>query len=191
VLGFLGIVGGVLQGICYVPYIRDIVRGSTRPHRGTWTIWCLLSAIVLASQYADGGHWSLLVAVAQVIGSAVIWAFSLTRGVGGTSRLDLTLGAVAALGVVGWSASGDPTIATVSIVIADTMAVSMMLPKTFRLPYSETPSAYAISAVSGLFAIAAVGSLDFGLLVYPVYVVAADVAVVAVIGFRRREIAPP
>jgi hypothetical protein len=191
VLGVFGIVAGVLQGLCYVPYIRDIARGSTRPHRGTWTIWCALSLIVLLSQYADGGRWSLLVAVAQVIGATTICGLAIKRGVGGTSRLDLGLGAIALVGVIGWYVIGDPTLATVSVVIADSVAVIMMLPKTYTHPYSETTSAYAISALSGVFALAAVGSLNFGLMIYPTYFVVADGVVIALIGLRRREIAPP
>ena len=51
-LWVFGMVAGVLQSLFYVPYIRDVMRGSTRPHRGSWTIWCVLSVIVLASQPA-------------------------------------------------------------------------------------------------------------------------------------------
>jgi len=191
VLEVFGIVAGVLQGLFYVPYIRDIVRGSTRPHRGSWAIWCALSVIVLASQRADGGRWSLLVVVAQAVGAATILALSVTRGVGGTSRLDLGLAAIAIAGLVGWYAAGDPTLATLSVVIADGVAVVMMLPKTYIHPYSETLSAFVLSAFSGVFAVAAVGAADFGLVLYPAYVVVADLAIIALIGVRRREIVRP
>jgi len=191
VLEVFGIVAGVLQGLFYVPYIRDIVRGSTRPHRGSWAIWCALSVIVLASQRADGGRWSLLVVVAQAVGAATILALSVTRGVGGTSRLDLGLAAIAVAGLVGWYAAGDPTLATLSVVIADGVAVVMMLPKTYIHPYSETLSAFVLSAFSGVFAVAAVGAADFGLVLYPAYVVVADLAIIALIGVRRREIVRP
>jgi hypothetical protein len=191
VLEVFGIVAGVLQGLFYVPYIRDIVRGSTRPHRGSWAIWCALSLIVLASQRADGGRWSLLVVVAQFVGAATILGLSVTRGVGGTSRLDLGLAAIAVAGLVGWYAAGDPTLATLSVVVADGVAVVMMLPKTYIHPYSETLSAFVLSAFSGVFAVAAVGSADFGLVLYPAYVVVADLAIIALIGVRRREIVRP
>jgi hypothetical protein len=185
VLSLFGIVAGVLQGLFYVPYVRDVLRGSTRPHRGSWTIWCALSLIVLASQRADGGRWSLLVVVAQLVGGAVILALALERGVGGTTRLDIGLGAVAAAGLVGWYLADDPTIATVCVVIADGVAVLMMLPKTYAHPDSETLSAFVFSALSGVFALAAVGSLDFGLLLYPAYFVVADLVLIGLITRRR------
>jgi hypothetical protein len=182
-------VAGVLQSLFYVPYIRDVMRGSTRPHRGSWTIWCVLSVIVLASQRADGGRWSLLVVVAQLVGGVTILLLAAERGVGGTSRVDLGLGAIAAAGLIGWYLAGDPTVATLCVVLADCVAVVMMLPKTYAHPYSETRSAFVLSALSGVFAMAAVGSLDFGLLLYPAYFAVADTVVIALITYRRLELA--
>jgi hypothetical protein len=190
-LWLLGTLAAVLQVISCVPYVRDTLRGTTRPHRGTWIIWCALALIVLASQWADGGRWSLLLVVAQFAGCAVILALSVPRGVGGASRTDLALLAVAAAGLVGWYLAGDPTIATACVVLADSIAVVMMLPKTYADPYSETLSAYVLSTFSVLLAAAAVGSLNASLLLYPAYLVAADTMLIVVMVIRRRKIAPP
>ena len=97
--------------------------------------------------------------------------------------------AIAIAGLIGWYALGSPTLATLSVVVADGVAVLMMFPKTYTHPYSETLSAFVLSALSGLFSVAAVGTLDFSLLLYPVYFVVADLAVIALIGLRRRELA--
>ena len=64
-----------------------------------------------------------------------------------------------------------------------------MLPKTYRQPGSETLATYAIGVVSTVFALAAVGSTALSLLIYPVYILFADGAVVAVILLRRRALA--
>jgi hypothetical protein len=188
-LWILGTLAGVLQVVSCVPYVRDILRGSTRPHRGTWVIWCALALIVLASQWADGGRWSLLLVVAQFAGTAVILTLAVRRGVGGASRTDLALLAVAAAGLVGWYLAGDPTIATACVVLADSIAVVMMLPKTYADPYSETLSAYVLSTCSVLLAAAAVGSLNAGLLLYPAYLTTADSILIVLMVVRRRQLA--
>jgi hypothetical protein len=190
-LWLFGIVSGLLQALACVPYVRDILTGKTKPHRGTWAIWCTLSLIVLLSQRADGGAWSLLMAVSQLVGTLVILLLSIGRGVGGTSRFDILLLAIAASGVVGWYAAGDPTIATLCVVLSDLVAVVMMMPKTYADPYSETLSAYVMSALSGACALVAVGSLDFGLIVYPAYIVCADLAVAAIVLAQRPQIPAP
>jgi len=190
-LWLFGIVSGLLQALACVPYVRDILAGKTTPHRGTWAIWCTLSLIVLLSQRADGGEWSLLMAVSQLLGTSLILLLSIRRGVGGRSRLDILLLAIAACGVVGWYVAGDPTIATLCVVLSDLVAVVMMMPKTYADPYSETLSAYVMSALSGACALVAVGSLDFGLIVYPAYIVCADLAVAAIVLVQRPQIPTP
>ena len=38
----LGVLAGVVGIADTIPYVRDTVGGSTRPHRGTWPIWSVL-----------------------------------------------------------------------------------------------------------------------------------------------------
>jgi hypothetical protein len=184
-----GVLAGILQLVATAPYLRDILRGTTKPQRATWAIWATLSFVVLASQWASGATWSLALTVGQAVSCGAVFALSLRHGVGGVTRLELALLGVAALGVVGWLVAGDPVVATCSVVVADLIAVGLMLPKTYRHPGSETLATYAIGVVSTVFALAAVGSTAPSLLIYPVYILIADGAVVAVILVRRRALA--
>jgi hypothetical protein len=190
-LGVLGVLAGLLQAAASVPYVRDVLRGSTRPHRGTWAIWCILSAIVLASQRAAGASWSLALVVAQFLGTLMIVLLAIPRGVGGATRLDAALLAVAAAGLVGWYLAGDATIATACVVFADSVAVVLMLPKTFRDPYSETLSTYLLGLGSVVLAAASVGALDLRLLLYPLYLAVAESVVAGLIAVRRRQLGNP
>lgn len=184
-----GIVAGLLQLAASAPYVRDILRGSTIPQRSTWTIWTTLSFIVLASQWASGARWSLALVVGQAIACGTIFMLAMRCGVGGMSPVELVLLGIAALGIVGWQIADDPIIATCSVVTADLIGMGLMLPKTWGNPGSETPETFAIGAVSSLFALAAVGSLEPALLIYPVYILLADSFIVAVIVLRRRALA--
>jgi hypothetical protein len=187
-LWVFGVASGLLQAMCIVPYVRDTLARTTKPHRGTWAIFTTLSVIVVASQRADGGSWSLTMAVVQLAGCAAILSLAFSRGVGGTSRGDVCLLAIAAAGVAGWYLAGDPTVATLCVVLADMVAVAMMVPKTYADPYSETLSTFALSGLSTIPAMLAVGALDFGLLVYPGYVLCADLLVVGIIVARRPRV---
>jgi hypothetical protein len=184
-----GILAGVLQLVAGAPYIRDILRGSTIPQRSTWTIWTTLSFVVLASQWASGATWSLALTIGQAVSCAAIFVLAMRRGVGGVRPIELALLGIAALGIVGWQIADDPTVATCSVVIADIIGVALMLPKTYRQPASETLSTFAIGVVSTVFALAALESIAASLLIYPVYILIADAAVVAVIAVRRRALA--
>jgi hypothetical protein len=184
-----GILAGVLQLVASAPYVRDILRGSTKPQRATWTIWTTLSFVVLASQWASGATWSLALTIGQTFSCGVIFVLALRRGVGGVTPVEFMLLAIAALGIVGWQVADDPTVATCSVVIADIIGVALMLPKTYRDPGSETLSTYAIGVVSTLFALVAVDALVPALFIYPLYILIADSALVVVIVMRRRALA--
>jgi hypothetical protein len=188
-VAIFGVVAGILQLVAGVPYLRDILRGSTTPQRSTWMIWTTLSFVVLASQWASGATWSLALTVGQAVSCGAILALATRRGVGGVSAIELGLLAIAALGIVGWQVADDPIVATCSVVVADLIGVALMLPKTYRQPGSETISTYAIGVASTLCALAAVNSTDASLWIYPIYILIADAAVVAVIYFRRRALA--
>jgi hypothetical protein len=188
---FFGVVAGILQLAATAPYLRDILRGSTKPQRATWLIWTTLSLVVFASQWASGATWSLALTAGQAVSCAAVFALAMRRGVGGVSPLELALLGLAALGVVGWLLAGDPIVATCSVVAADLIAVGLMLPKTYRQPGSETLATYAIGIVSTVFALLAVNSTAPSLLIYPLYILVADGAVVGVIALRRRALAVP
>ena len=184
-----GIVAGILQLVASAPYVRDILRGSTRPQRATWTIWTTLSFVVLASQWASGATWSLALVIGQTAACAVIFVLAMGRGVGGVSRVELVLLGIAAIGIAGWQIADDPIIATCSVVVADLIGMALMLPKTYRSPGSETASTFAIGGVSTLFALAAIETLTPALALYPAYILVADVILVTLIVLRRRALA--
>src|SRR3712207_9288146 len=84
-----GALAGVASVANTVPYIRDTLRGSTRPHRGTWLIWAVLAVVAWCSQRADGASWSLIMITTQALLTAVVFLLALRHGEGGLGRIDL------------------------------------------------------------------------------------------------------
>jgi hypothetical protein len=169
-----------------VPYVRDILRGTTRPHRGTWLVWGILAIVVTLSQRSDGASWSVLVAAAQAVLILAVFALSIRRGEGGLSSVDALMFAIAAGGVAGWAVAGEPIVATMCIIVADLVAATMMMPKTYRDPGSETLSTFGLASLSGALAVCAVGRVDAGLLLYPAYLCVVNASIALVIYERRR-----
>ncbi|MGZ6645576.1 MAG: hypothetical protein ACXVFT_27530 [Solirubrobacteraceae bacterium] len=184
---------GVLAGVCAVgntiPYIRDIVRGTTRPHRGTWLVWAVLAIVVYGSQRADGASWSLLMSGAQATLTGLIFILAIRRGEGGLSATDVLLTAMAAAGVAGWLLCDEPTVATAAVVVADLLAAAMMMPKTYRDPTSETLASFALASVGGALAAGAAASNEPALLLYPLYFCAVNGAIALLIHHRRAVLA--
>jgi hypothetical protein len=183
----MGLASGVVSVIDGVPYVRDIRRGATRPHRGTWSIWGALAIVAFGAQIADGGAWSLVMLGTQAVTISAIWLLSLRHGEGGLSRTDVVLLCLAACGVAGWVLSSSPLVATLCVVIADSVGVAMMLPKSWRDPHSETVITFSLAALAGALSAVAVGEIDASLLIYPIYFACANATVASVIWIRRRS----
>jgi len=156
----LGVSAGLVGIFDTVPYLRDVLRGSTRPHRGTWLIWSALAVVVCLSQWADGASWSLIMLLTQAVLTTGVFAVAIVRGQGGTTIIELALIAVAAAGVTGWLLSGEPLVATVCVVAADLIAAAMMVPKTYHDPGSETLATFVYASIGGAPAAGAVGVAD-------------------------------
>ena len=185
----LGVLAGMVGVADTIPYIRNTLRGLTRPHRGTWLIWGVLAVVVCLSQRADGASWSLIMAGVQAVLTSVIFLLSIRHGEGGLSQTEAVMFALAAGGVVGWIVADEPIIATACVVVADLIGAAMMVPKTYRDPGSETLVTFAFASLGGLLAAGAVGALDLSLLLYPLYYFAVNAAIVVLIHHRRSVLA--
>jgi hypothetical protein len=183
----LGLLGGVVGIADTIPYVRDTVRGSTRPHRGTWLIWGVLAIVAYVSQRADGGSWSLVMTGTQAVLTGLIFLLAIRHGEGGLAAADLSLIAVACAGLIGWIVAREPVVAVACVIVADLSAAAMMTPKVYRDPGSETLAMYALAGVGGALATGAVGELDVSLLLYPGYYCAVNSAMALLIYVRRRR----
>lgn len=184
----LALLAGALGVACTVPYVRDTLRGTTHPHRGSWLIWSVLEVVALEAQRADGARWSLLPLLTQALGTCLVLGLSVRLGSGRLTPIDLALVALAGVGVAGWLAVDVPMIATGCVIVADLVAVLMMMPKTWRDPHSETLSTFVLAAAAGVLTTGAVGSLSMSLLAYPVYFAVVNAAVAGAIVHRRRAL---
>lgn len=84
----LGIISGIFLIGGYIPYIYEVLKGTTTPNRASWFIWALSTAIILFGLKETGTHEAIWVPIADALGCSVIFIFSLFWGVGGWSRTD-------------------------------------------------------------------------------------------------------
>jgi hypothetical protein len=181
----LGVLAGLAGIADTIPYVRDIVRGTTRPHRGTWLIWGVLAIVVFLSQRADGASWSLIMAGSQALLTSVVFLLAIRHGEGGMSAPDVALIAMAGGGVIGWIVADEPAVAIAGVIVADLIATLMMTSKTYRDPASETLATFAFASLGGALGAGAVGALDPSLLAYPIYYCLANAAIALLIYSRR------
>lgn len=184
----LGVLSGILPIIGAYPYIRDVLRGKTKPHRMAEFIWLVLDAIAVASQLAKGATWSLIMPAVGTLELTVGFILSLKYGMGGTSKKDIAALILAGVGLLLWHFTNEPLFALLIVVGIDLIGTSLVVIKTYHHPYTETFSTWFLNFIAGLCAAAAVGHWTFALLIYPLSVAIGNSAICSTILTRRKVV---
>ncbi len=135
---------GLIALVAYVPYIRDTLRGRTRPNRATWWIYTVVGGIGTASTFMAGARWTLVVPAIYAVVSLAVALIAIRRGEGGWSTLDKWCLGTAAASVVVWIATGDPLLAVVMNSAADVAGSVPTMRKAWREPQRENLVGWAL-----------------------------------------------
>ena len=190
----LTVLFGYLSGVAnlpgYPPYIRDILKGTTKPERASWFIWSVLWLVAYFSQRAEGAVSSLWLTGVQTAGVLLIFALAIWKGEGGLARRDWACLVLAALGLVLWAVTRHAAYAICIVIFVDGIGVWLTATKAYQDPGSETLSAWAWSLTAGTFGVLAVGRSGWSVYAYPAYICAANFLVVMAILLGRRRAKP-
>ena len=184
----LGVAGGLLGLAGFYPYIRDILKGTTKPHPFSWFIWSVVSAIGFFAQLAGGGGAGALVTAAGSFGCIVVTLLSLTRGEKGIVLLDWFSLCGALLSLVFWRLTNDPLAATVLVTLTDALASVPTFRKSYLRPYGETPAIYAIGVLAFSLGLLGLDSFTLTTALFPTYVIAANAVLVGILIIRRKTL---
>jgi hypothetical protein len=167
---YQAILGGAatIIGIAgYVPYFRDIFRGTTKPHPFSWFLWALLASIAFAAQLVKGagpGAWASGVSAVANFGICIA---SLVRGERTIKRTDWFCLGAALIGILSWLIVGDPSAAIVLVTATNSLAFAPTIRKSYERPGEETPSTYLLSAIKWGLACTALDTFSLTTALFP------------------------
>jgi hypothetical protein len=185
----LAFVSAALTAACVIPYLRDVVRGTTQPQRMSWFVFALLAVVAAISQALVDAGPGMWLAAGSAVGFTAVFVASIRRGVGGTSLLDIGALVITVVGVIVGVVVELPLVAVAAVILAEIAAVTLTFRKALRDPDSETRSTWVIDCVAGIVAVAAVPYVSFAVLLYPIHHTLANAAIVVAIGIGRRRAA--
>jgi hypothetical protein len=169
-----------------VPYAIDTVKGRAKPARSARLMFVFLLLITLLQQRAVQSGWLMAVTIGELIGSIGILALALKHGEGGLSRLDKACYALMAFDVVIWLSTGNALLALHLSVLADLIAFTPTLVKTWHRPHTETPTFFVIGLVAPALNVAAASSFSYAVLLFPVYLVVVNLVELILIVVRGK-----
>lgn len=188
-LQVFGYISAALSVLMVAPYIRDILKKKTKPERASWLIWTVLGLIAFFSQLAKGATDSLWLTAGQTLAVLLVFLLSIKYGSGGLDSRNIKALAAAVVCLIIWYLTQEAFFALCIVIVIDSIGTFLTLIKSYREPESETISTWFMSGSSGIFGMLAVGTLNPVLLLYPLYIVVANYAVVAaiLIGKKRHK----
>ena len=184
----LGISSGAIQIYSIIPYIRDTLKGTTRPNIISWFIWFILALIAALGQLAAGASWSVILPAVITFNTGIILLLSI--GGYGYKKFNLIdgvclVGALAA--IVIWKITSQPVAAVWLVVIADLISTIPTLIKTHKEPSSETAISWLLMAAAAGLAIISTTKIDTANLLYPTYTVLITTLIGSLAFFGQRK----
>lgn len=183
----LGILALLLNFIGYIPYIRDIFRKKVKPHKITWGIWLILTTIAAINQVLNQGGYSSLFFISTTFLVAITFILSLKYGMGGASKIDRICLILAIILFIYWITLKETHLSTIFAVIIDGIGAIPTAIKTYHHPETETYPQWVLAGIAGLLTMLSVPRIDWILIIYPLYVLFMNAAIVIIKYFKEKK----
>lgn len=185
----LGGVAVVLSLVAFIPYIRSILRGQTKPHMFSWIIWGLTTFVIFLAQFSDkggAGTWSIGLSGAIALFIALL-AFLRRSDVSITS-LDWCFFIAALAAIPLWYMTDNPLSAVIILTTIDILGFLPTVRKAYHKPFEEALPLYVIVNFRNIISIAALENYSATTLLFPVATTAASLPFIAMVLWRRRAL---
>ena len=176
-----------LTFVAFVPYIRSILQGVTKPHVFSWVIWGTTTVIVFFAQIeakAGIGAWPIGVSGAITV---FIAALAFVKRSGITITFVDWLFLFAALGSLPlWYFTSDPLWAVVVLTGVDLLGFGPTIRKAYQYPYDENTPFFVLFVLRNTFAIISLEHYSVATVLFPLSVASACTLLLIMVGYRRR-----
>lgn len=186
----IGLIAVILTFAGYVPYMRDTIRGKTKPHIYTWFIWGFVTSIAFALQVKANAGPGAYVTLAAATVCFFIFFLGLRqpkaeRDITTGDKLFLT-GSFIALGL--WLLADQPLLSVILLSTIDMLGFIPTIRKSWSKPHEETLSSYATNTVRFGLAIIALNHYTIITALYPITWIVANGVFSFFLLIRRKQL---
>lgn len=190
--GILSFVAMAITFVAFVPYIRAILTGTTKPHMFSWVIWSITTSVVFWAQVkAEGGVGAWPIGVSGCLSLSVAVLAFLKRGDLSITKSDWLFFVSALSSLPFWYFTSSPLAAVVILTTVDVLGFGPTVRKLYQLPYSEPLVFFSLFAVRDFLVILALESYSSTTVLFPAAIGTSCFGVVVLGAYRRRWTSPP
>ena len=186
----LSAVAIALTFAAFVPYIRTIIGGTTKPHVFSWVIWGTTTFVVFLAQLeGKGGVGAWPIGVSGSITIFVALLAYVKRADITITKTDWLFFASAMSSLPLWYLTSDPLWAVVVLTTVDVLGFGPTVRKAYRFPHSESLLFFALFTARNLIVILALENYSVTTVLFPATIAAACALLIAMVMYRRHVLA--
>jgi hypothetical protein len=179
-----------LTFVAFVPYIRAIVGGTTKPHVFSWVIWGATTFVVFLAQLeGKGGVGAWPIGVSGSITMLIASLAYLKRADITITKTDWLFFVSALSSLPLWYFTSDPLWAVVILTTVDVLGFGPTVRKAYSFPHSESLPFFALFAARNILVILALENYTVTTVLFPAVIAVACMSLMAMVTYRRRVLA--
>lgn len=184
----IGILAVVLTFVGYIPYLRDTLKGKTKPHIYSWFLWGFVTLIAFALQVSAKAGPGSYVTLAAAVVSLIIFALGTRQGNKDITKTDTIFFILGFVAIAIWLFAKQPVISIILVSLIDMLGFAPTFRKSWNKPYSETLFTYILNAFRHGLSILALQNYSIVTWLYPASWVLANSLFSLMLIFRRRKV---
>jgi hypothetical protein len=177
-----------LTFIAFLPYIRSIQQGKTKPHAFSWIIWGSTTFVVFLAQLAaKGGVGAWAIGVSGVITIYVAFLAYIKKLDNTITRTDWLFFILAMISLPLWYITSDPLWAVVILTTVDVLGFAPSFRKAYINPFEEQLTFFVIMVARNLISIMALKHYSVTTVLFPLITAVVCLIFILLVIYRRRK----
>ena len=157
--------------VAFVPYIRSIWHGQTKPHVFSWIIWGLTTVIVFFAQLAgNAGIGALPIGISGTITLYIAFLSYQYRADDTITQIDWVFFILALSSLPCWYFASDPLWAVVILSTTDLLGFAPTFRKAYVAPFEEQLTIFVLMLFRNSLVIAALEHYSMTTVLFPAVV---------------------
>ena len=185
----IGIVATAIGLSGYIPYFKDIIKRTIKPHAFSWLIWGIIQSVVFFADLAKGAGAGAWPVGAPALLNLIIFVIAIFRGEKEITKIDTASLIFALVGIGVWIITTNPLWSVIIVSIVDAVGYIPTVRKAYKKPHEESVTVYALSGVAFGLSLFALASVSLTTVLYPSVLVVVNLVFVSTVLQRRRALA--
>ncbi len=181
------ILGVIVNLVFSIFYVKNILKGNTRPNLISWTIWMLAPMVGFFLLLKGGATWSALAVFMAGFGPFLVIIFSLFKknAFWKINFFDLVCGLFSIIAIVFYLITKNLTLAILFAIFSDLLAYLPTYLKTWKNPETENFSVYFGGIFNNIIALLIIKDWYFYIYIFSVYLIVANLIEISFI-YRKK-----